>query len=255
MALTGRPALIAAAVFAALAAVASRADADGLLARADRAAYEKVRASRREPAVAAARRVSALAEPTVIYPVVAAVGLLARRDTRWRRASTACLVVAAGAATRRQLSRLIARPRPPAQAWLIAPEGYSLPSKHTTVAVLAAGVSVHTLGVTGAPAQAVRLLTAAAVGTSRVCLGVHWPADVISGWLFAEGWLRLTGWAGSPAPSRVTSAVKGRRAARQRAWICVVAARRRAGQRVLSANAAGTGSVRPGACVGCPHGA
>jgi membrane-associated phospholipid phosphatase len=192
MALTGRPALSAAAAFAALAAVASRADADGLLARADRAAYEKVRASRREPAVAAARRVSALAEPTVIYPVVVAVGLRTRGDTRWRRAATACMVVAAGAATRRQLSRLIARPRPPAQAWLIAPEGYSLPSKHTTVAVLAVGVSVHSLGVTGAPAAAARLVTAAAVGASRIYLGVHWPADVVAGWLFAEGWLRLT---------------------------------------------------------------
>jgi membrane-associated phospholipid phosphatase len=196
MALTGRTVLTAAAAFAALAAVASRADADGLLARADRAAYEKVRVRRRKPAVAAARLVSALAEPTVIYPVIAAVGLLARGDTPWRRASTACLVVAAGAATRRQLSQQIARPRPPAQAWLIAPEGYSLPSKHTTVAVLAVGVSVHSLGVTGTPAQAARLLTAVAVGTSRVCLGVHWPADVVAGWLFAEGWLRLTGSAG-----------------------------------------------------------
>ena len=47
-------------------------------------------------------------------------------------------------------------------------------------------------GVRGAPAQAATLLAAAGIGASRVYLGVHWPADVVAGWLFAEGWLHLT---------------------------------------------------------------
>ena len=101
-----------------------------------------------------------------------------------------CLVVPAGAMARRCLSRVIRRPRPPESGWLAKPEGFSLPSKHTTLAALTAGALISTRGGSRA-GQAAPLLTAAAVGASRVYLGVHWPTDVLAGWLFAEGWLRL----------------------------------------------------------------
>ena len=66
------------------------------------------------------------------------------------------------------------------------------------MAALAAGACVRVLGLRGAAAQVAPLLAATCIGASRVYLGVHWPADVVAGWLFAEGWLRLTG-AGRPA--------------------------------------------------------
>jgi len=112
------------------------------------------------------------------------------------------LTVAGGAVARRRLSQVIARKRPPADAWLVEPEGFSLPSRHTTLAVLAVGAALHAVGFRGAPACAVTALAAASTGTSRVCLGVHWPADVVAGWLFAEAWLNLTApdsWRARPA--------------------------------------------------------
>ena len=180
----------AAAAFAALAIVAS-ADDIGRLAAVDRAAFEAVRAHRGQTRTVVARFLSAFGEPSVVYPALVA-GAVARRAD-WRRTGLACLVILTGAEARRRLSRVIARKRPPSEAWLTHPEGYSLPSKHTTLAALAAGACMHSLGVGGAPARAAPMLAAACVGASRVYLGVHWPADVVAGWLFAEGWLRLTG--------------------------------------------------------------
>lgn len=188
------PAAVAA--LGAVVLLASSAD-HGRLAGLDRRAFEGIRAHRGARAVKAARVVSALAEPGVAYAVLALAGLCAGRRHAWRRAAAPCLVVAGGASARRRLSGVIARKRPPADAWLTEPEGFSLPSKHTTLAVLTVGAAVRAAGVRGAPAQAIMAITAAGIGTSRVCLGVHWPADVVAGWLFAAGWLHLT----NPGPS------------------------------------------------------
>jgi undecaprenyl-diphosphatase len=192
MALTaGRRIAGAAACSAALALLAAQARTDSRMARADQAAFACVRARRTRAGIGVARSVSALAEPAVVYPAVAFASVLAAPRVGWRRACLPVLTVASGAAARRGVSRVVARPRPPAGAWLVTPEGYSLPSRHTTLAALGAGACLRALGAGRPLARTATVLAASGVGASRIYLGVHWPGDVVAGWLFADGWLRL----------------------------------------------------------------
>lgn len=141
--------------FAALTIVASAGNG-GRLAEADRLLFEVIRAQRGRARTTAARIISAFGEPVVVYPVLVVGGVMSRKDG-WPRAFVPCLVVASGAVARRRLSRVIARPRPSAGAWLTRPEGYSLPSKHTTLAALAACARRETLEETGRAVEPARI--------------------------------------------------------------------------------------------------
>jgi membrane-associated phospholipid phosphatase len=186
------------------------------IARADQAAIAALPARRNPRGVAIARAVSAIAEPGFAGPVVAAAMVVDAGRRGWRAAGLTALAVPAGVLGRWLLSELIARPRPPAEVWLAEPEGYSSPSRHTTLAALTAGVVAGASGAHGVPKHAIPIAAAASVGASRVYLGVHWPTDVVAGWIFAAAWLALVeALARDPAPARQSPRAAG---GRQRAW-------------------------------------
>lgn len=96
------------------------------------------------------------------------------------------------------LKPLLARPRPPGAGELIgiAPS-YSLPSGHAAnAAAVFTGIALVASVIWWRRAQrraiwAVAVAATLLVGASRVWLGVHWPSDVVAGWLVGAGWALL----------------------------------------------------------------
>jgi membrane protein DedA with SNARE-associated domain/membrane-associated phospholipid phosphatase len=95
------------------------------------------------------------------------------------------------------MKALVARPRPPASAWLVGAGSWSFPSGHATQAMAVLGGSAALAAAASkrwsakAAEWAAALLLIAAVGFSRLYLGVQWLTDVLGGLALGALWLGL----------------------------------------------------------------
>src|ERR1051326_3718439 len=118
---------------------------------------------------------------------------------RWRRGSGWAqyylIAALAGWGPSSALKALFARPRPTVTTHLDGAGWWSFPSGHTMESTVVLGLGI--LLVTGwmrnrAAARLARVITAAvltAIGLSRAYLGVHYPSDVLAGWLAGGAWI------------------------------------------------------------------
>lgn len=112
-----------------------------------------------------------------------------RREALWLGAT-----VLSGRLAVEGLKLLVGRARPSFDAHPVVVLSNSFPSAHAgnsmttylALALFAVPVEWRRQAVTGA------ILLALAIGATRPVLGVHWPSDVLAGWLFGLAW--VSGW-------------------------------------------------------------
>lgn len=122
------------------------------------------------------------------YPLAALAGWLSvANQRRWLGSLAAVGVLALVQLMRLGLAVEIGRARPPAADWAWHASGPAMPSGHTTTSAFVAAVVAYGLGRHWPQHRSVgssaAIVWGVAVGASRVYLGVHWPTDVLAGWL------------------------------------------------------------------------
>lgn len=92
------------------------------------------------------------------------------------------------------LKGFLERPRPTIVDHLVTETSMSFPSGHAANSAIVY-LTIALLFMRLEPKLSTRLFVLAvaiiivtAIGISRITLGVHWPSDVLAGWLFGTGW-------------------------------------------------------------------
>lgn len=113
---------------------------------------------------------------------------------RWRRMAVLLAVVLGGRLAIDGLKLLVERPRPSFGTHPVAVNSWSFPSGHAGNSMIAF-VALALLVAPPRwrrPAIVAAIAASLAIGVTRPLLGVHWPSDVVAGWLFGLAW--VTGW-------------------------------------------------------------
>lgn len=115
--------------------------------------------------------------------------------SRGREAIWLAVTVIGGWLTNSAIKYLVERPRPSFVSHLTEAAGPSFPSGHSfNAAVVALAIAfAFNASITSRPIRitllSLAIVLSMAIAWSRVWLGVHYPSDVIAGWLGGAGWV------------------------------------------------------------------
>jgi undecaprenyl-diphosphatase len=140
---------------------------------------------------------TALGGPTVLWLVVVSVVGFLVLQTRYRTAIVIGATAASGEIANFVLKNLFVRPRPDVVPHLRYVTSTSFPSGHameSAIIYLTLGAMLMRLAerrITKLYCIGMAVFLTLIVGISRVYLGVHYPTDVVAGWLFGFFWASL----------------------------------------------------------------
>ena len=144
---------------------------------------------------AAMRDITALGDTPVLTLVTAIAAGFALIRRRIGEAVFIAVTIAMGAVIDTRLKLLFGRPRPAVVPHLVEVTSASFPSGHAMNSAVAC-LTLAALLITGTPDRRTRVYIAGAavvltllIGVSRVYLGVHYPTDVIGGWMAGAAWV------------------------------------------------------------------
>ncbi|MFF0451596.1 phosphatase PAP2 family protein [Streptomyces sp. NPDC004609] len=137
-------------------------------------------------------------DPWTMRALIAVVVLWLWSRREWLLGSWIAGTVALGTLVQQAMKAAVGRKRPSWPDPVDSAHYAAFPSGHAMTAVIALGLLLwllrrrKTTGPVWGWSVAVAAVSVAGVGYTRLYLGVHWPTDVLGGWLFGACWVALS---------------------------------------------------------------